>query len=54
MDNENKNTMRDMMKSNYGESKFDKSTELNESMSIESKEQDNYTKTVHNLNGGRE
>ena len=46
-----KNTTRDMMKSNYGEEKLDKSTELNETMTIANTNADDYTKKIHNLGG---
>ena len=46
-----KNTTRGMMKSDYGDNKLDKSTELNESMSIAPSGSDEYTKKIHSLGG---
>lgn len=51
MENENKNSMKGMMKSNYGDNKLDKSDELNSSMSISNKVSDEYTRTIHNIGG---
>lgn len=50
------NKPRDFMKSNYGDEKLNKSTELNNTMSIENKSNDEYTKKLENLNsnGGKE
>lgn len=50
------NKPRDFMKSNYGDEKYNKSTELNNSMSVENQGSDEYTKKLQNLNsqGGNE
>lgn len=50
------NQPRDFMKSNYGDDKLNKSTELNNSMSVENKSADEYAKKLENLNsqGGNE
>lgn len=45
------NKTRSMMTNNYGDTKADKSKELNESMSISPSSQDEYTKKLHNLGG---
>jgi len=45
------NTMRGMIKSDFGDNKLDKSTELNESMSIANQSQDEYTRKIRNLGG---
>lgn len=45
------NQPRDFMKSNYGDEKYNKSTELNNSMSVENQAPDEYTKKLENLNG---
>lgn len=45
------NNMRGMMQSTYGESRMDKSRELNASMSIDtSRTEDRYGRQVHSLN----
>lgn len=46
------NTMRDFMKTSYGDEKLDKSTELNPSMSIDQKAQDEYNNKIANINTG--
>ena len=51
MENDNKNIMKSMTKSHFTDSKLDKSEELNSSMTIVEKEQDEYTKTIHNIGG---
>lgn len=48
---ENNNSMRGMMKSNYGEDKADKSNELNESMTIKKTSPDEYTRKIMNIGG---
>lgn len=50
-DLEAKNTTRSMMKSSYGDSKADKSSELNDSMTISEGSRDEYEKTLHNIGG---
>lgn len=47
--NEQENTMRDMMGSNYGDGKANKATELNSSMSIRGGSNDDLT---NKLQGG--
>lgn len=47
--NDQQNTLRDFMKSNYGDSKADKSTELNSGMSITGESNDELT---NKLKGG--
>lgn len=49
MENENEN--RSMMNDTYGESKLDKSIELNETMSISESSQDEYTTTIKTIGG---
>ena len=44
--NDQSNTLKDFMKSNYGDSKADKSTELNSSMSITGEANDDLTKKL--------
>lgn len=51
MNLEQQNSMRNMMKSDYGDNKLDKSKELNETMSITKKSGDQYTKKIHNIGG---
>lgn len=52
MENEtNKYQMRNMMKSDYGNEKWDKSTELNKNMSIAPTERDEFTQAIHNPKG---
>lgn len=51
MDNENKNTMRGMMKEDYDDIKLSKDRELNESMTITETSQDEYTRKIHNIGG---
>lgn len=52
MENEtNKNQMRKMTKSDYGNEKWDKSTELNKNMSIAPTERDEFTQAIHNPKG---
>lgn len=48
------NENRSMMKSDYGDSKVDKSDELNESMTIEEQSRDEYEQAVHTLGGASE
>lgn len=50
-DLEAKNETRGMMKSSYGDEKMDKSTELNESMSISNSSADEYTRKIMNIGG---
>lgn len=45
------NTMRDFMKTSYGDEKYDKSKELNTSMSIDAQGNDEYNNKIANLNG---
>lgn len=51
-DLEQNNSMRSMMNSSYGETKVDKSNELNESMTINEGSRDEYESTLHNIGGG--
>lgn len=51
-DLEQKNETRSMMKTNYSDNKFDKSSELNESMTLNEGSRDEYEKTLHNIGGG--
>lgn len=43
------NKMRDFMKSDYGDNKVDKSSELNETMSITEQAPDDYTKKINSI-----
>lgn len=45
------NNMRDMMKSSYGDEKVDKSSELNESMSIAPSSPDEYSRKIMSIGG---
>ena len=45
---------KNFMKSDYGDNKFDKSNEINPSMTIEKKPQDELTRKILNLGGNRE
>lgn len=47
------NTPKDFMTTSFGDEKANKSTELNEGMSIVENTQDEYEQTLHNL-GGKE
>lgn len=51
-DLEQKNETRSMMKNNYGDSKTDKSNELNDSMTINEGSRDEFERTLHNIGGG--
>lgn len=51
---ENTNQMHEMMSDSFGDNKFDKSMELNDSMSISGQAPDEYTKTIKNLGGGND
>lgn len=51
MTEESKNTNRSFMKSSYQDEKLDKSTELNESMTIKNSSADEYTNKIHNVGG---
>lgn len=51
MDLEKQNAMRNMMKTSYGDEKMDKSSELNDSMTIKNTSADEYTKKIHNIGG---
>jgi len=46
--------MRSMMKGSYDDHRLDKSNELNDTMSFESKSRDEYEKKIHNVTGGNE
>lgn len=48
------NTMKSMMKSDYGDSKTDKSNELNDSMTINEQSKDEYESTLHTIGGSDE
>lgn len=50
---ENENTMKDMMTSKYGHEQLDKSTELNDTMSILPAGQDEYESKIHSLGGNQ-
>lgn len=45
---------RSMMRTNYGDEKYDKSKELNASMTIAPSARDAYERTMHNIRGGSE
>lgn len=45
------NTPKSFMNESFGDSKMDKSTELNSSMSIQEKSQDAYTSKIANITG---
>ena len=45
------NETRSMMKNSYGDSKADKSNELNDSMTLNESSRDEYEKTLHNIGG---
>lgn len=47
------NTMKDMMTSKYGNEQLDKSSELNETMSIMPTGQDEYESKIHSLGGNQ-
>lgn len=49
MDGEN--TVRGFTTSSYGDNKMDKSTELNESMTIKETPADEYTRKINNIGG---
>lgn len=46
-----KQETRSFMQNDYGDSKLDKSKELNESMTIDSTSADEYTRKLENLGG---
>ena len=48
---EQKNETRSFMKGSYNDHKLDKSSELNDSMSIDEKSRDEYEQKLHNLGG---
>lgn len=48
---EQTNEARPMMTETYGDNKLNKSTELNETMTINENSRDSYTETLHNLGG---
>ena len=48
---EQKNQTRSFMKGSYEDNKLDKSSELNDSMSIDEKSRDEYEQKLHNLGG---
>lgn len=50
-DLEQKNETRSFMKGTYQDNKLDKSSELNDSMSIDEKSRDEYEQKLHNLGG---
>lgn len=50
-DLEAKNDNRSMMKSDYGDTKVDKSNELNDSMTIKEQSKDEFESTAHSLGG---
>lgn len=50
---EEKNSTRGMMKSHYNDEKVDKSSELNEGMSIKKTSSDEYTRTIYNIGGNQ-
>lgn len=52
-DLEQKNNTRSFMKGTYNDNKLDKSSELNESMSIDEKSRDEYEQKLHNLGGSQ-
>lgn len=45
------NNMRPMMKSDFKDTKLDKSTELNNNMTIKNSSQDEYTRKIKNIGG---
>ena len=52
-DLEQKNTTRSMMKGSYEDHKLDKSSELNDSMTINESSRDEYEQKLHNLGGSQ-
>ena len=50
---EQKNETRSFMKGTYQDNKLDKSSELNDSMSIDEKSRDEYEQKLHNLGGSQ-
>lgn len=48
---EQTNETRSMMKSNYNDTKMDKSNELNDSMTINESSRDEYESTLHTIGG---
>lgn len=53
-DLEEKNQNRSMMKNDYGDSKIDKSNELNETMTISEQSRDEFESEIHSLGGRSE
>lgn len=51
MEDNNNNQNRGFMKNDYNDSKLDKSTELNESMTIRETPADEYTRKIKNIGG---
>lgn len=47
------NNMRSMIGSTFGDNKLNKSTELNDSMSIKNQSQDEYTRKIKNIGGNQ-
>ena len=52
-DLEQKNETRSMMKGSYEDHKLDKSSELNDSMTINESSRDEYEQKLHNLGGSQ-
>lgn len=52
-DLEQKNETRSFMKGTYQDNKLDKSSELNDSMTIDEKSRDEYEQKLHNLGGSQ-
>lgn len=48
---EQENTATSKMKSDYNDTKLDKSKELNDSMTINESSRDEYEKTIHSIGG---
>jgi len=48
---ENENETRSFMKGSYDDTRLDKSTELNDNMTINESSKDEYESTIHNLGG---
>lgn len=51
-DLEQTNETRSMMKGSYNDHKLDKSSELNDRMTINEGSRDEYESTIHNIGGG--
>lgn len=53
MNLEETNETRSMMKSNFNDTKMDKSKELNESMTVNEGSRDEFESTIHSIGGSK-